>query len=210
MGSLNFKEIKTYNFPDNIECGFVEINLKNKKWLLANVYRPPSQNGRYLFEEIGKSLDAYGTRYENFILMGNFNTEEQDADISNFLETYNLKNLMKKPTCFKSDRPRSIDLILTNRVSSFQNTDAIETGLSDFHCMIVTVLKGGFVKRGPKLINYRDYPNFRIDNFRNDACIELSKHIPVDSMSYDTFDSVVKQVLNEHAPIKKKYVRAND
>ena len=137
--------------------------------------------------------------------MGDFNTEEQDADISNFLETYNLKNLMKKPTCFKSDRPRSIDLILTNRVSSFQNTDAIETGLSDFHCMIVTVLKGGFVKRGPKLINYRDYRNFR-----NDVCIGLSKHIPVDSMSYDTFDSVVKQVLNEHAPIKKKYVRAND
>ena len=156
------------------------------------------------FGEIGKSLDAYGTRYENFILMGDFNTEEQDADISNFLETYNLKNLMKKPTCFKSDRPRSIDLILTNRVSSFQNTDAIETGLSDFHCMIVTVLKGGFVKRGPKLINYRDYRNFRINNFRNDVCIELSKHIPVDSMSYDTFDSIVEQVLNEHAPIKKE------
>ena len=76
--------------------------------------------------------------------------------------------------------------------------------------MIVTVLKGGFVKRGPKLINYRDYRNFRIDNFRNDVCIELSKHIPVDSMSYDTFDSVVKQVLNEHAPTKRKYVRAND
>ena len=57
-------------------------------------------------------------RYENFILMWDFNTEEQDADISNFLETYNLKKLMKKPTCFKSDRPRSIDLILTNRVST--------------------------------------------------------------------------------------------
>ena len=108
------KEIKTYNFPDNIECGFVEINLKNKKWLLANVYHPPSQNGRYFFEEIGKSLDAYGTRHENFILMGDFNTEEQDADISNFLETYNFKKFMKKATWFKSDRPRSIDLILTD------------------------------------------------------------------------------------------------
>ena len=148
---------------------------------------------KIFLEERGKSLDAYGTRYGNFILMGDFNTEEQDADISNFLETYNLKNLMKKPTCFKSDRPRSIELILTNKVSSFQNTDAIETGLSDFHCIIVTVLKGGFVKMGPKLINYRDYQNSRIDNFRNGVCIELSKYIPVDSMSYDTFDSVVKK-----------------
>ena len=39
--------------------------------------------------------------------------QEKEADISNFLEIYNLKNLVKKPTCFKSDRPRSIDLILT-------------------------------------------------------------------------------------------------
>ena len=97
--------------------------------------------------------------------MGDFNTEEQDADISNVLETYNLKNLMTKQTCFKSDRPRSIDLILTNRVCSFQNAYAIETGQSDFHGMPVTVLKGGFVKRGTKLMNYRDNRNFRIDKF---------------------------------------------
>ena len=73
----------------------MEINLKNEKWLLANVYRPPSQNGRYFFEELGKSLDAYSTGYENFILQGDFNMEETEAGISNFLEIYNLKNLMK-------------------------------------------------------------------------------------------------------------------
>ena len=79
--------MKTYNFLDNIEFN----RFQNKEWLLANVYRPPSQSGRYFFEEIGKSLDAYGTRYGNFILMGDFNAEEQDADTSNFLEIYNLK-----------------------------------------------------------------------------------------------------------------------
>ena len=204
------KELRAYNLPEDIECGFVEINLKNKKWLLANVYRPPSQNGRYFFEELGKSLDAYSTGYENLILLGDFNLEEKGADISNFLEIYNLKNLVKKPTCFKSDRPRSIDLILTNRASSFQCTDSIETGLSDFHCMIITVLKGGFLKKGPKLINYRDYRNFNISNFRIVVHIELSKHLPADKINYNTFDSVVKNVLNEHAPIKRKYVRAND
>ena len=73
--------------------------------------------------------------------------EEKEADISNFLEIYSLKNLVKKPTCFKSDRPRSIYLILTNRASSCQCKDSIETGLSDFHCMIITVLKGGFSKK---------------------------------------------------------------
>ena len=59
-------------------------------------------------------------------------------------------------------------MILTNRISNFQNTVSIETGLSDFRCMIATVVKGGFIKRGPKIINYRDYRKFDIDRFRKD------------------------------------------
>ena len=77
--------------------------------------------------------------------MGDFNTEENDENISNFMESYNLKNIVKTPTCFTSDRPRTIDLILTNRVSYFPNTVSIETGLLNFHCMVVTVVKGRVV-----------------------------------------------------------------
>ena len=40
--------------------------------------------------------------------------------------------------------------------------------------------------------------------------VELSKHIPAVTINYDTIDSVVKNVLNEHAPIEQRYVRAND
>ena len=37
--------------------------------------------------------------------------------------------------------PTCIDLMLTNRPKSFQDTLVIETGLSDFHKMTVSVLK---------------------------------------------------------------------
>ena len=61
---------------------------------------------------------------------------------SNFLNTYNLKNIVKQKTCFKNpDRPTCIDLILTNSSRTFQDTYAVETGLSDFHKLVVTVLK---------------------------------------------------------------------
>ena len=81
--------------------------------------------------------------------MGDFNTEETDENISNFMESYKLKNIVKTPTFFNSDRARTINMILTNAVSEFQNIVSIETGLSDYHCMIATVVKGGFVKGGP-------------------------------------------------------------
>ena len=104
--------------------------------------------------EMGKVIVHY--RYENFITLGDFNIEEKQEEIKMFMELYQLKNLIKEPTCFKSDYPKFIDLIITNRPSSFQSSGMIETGLSDFHSMIVTILKGGFIIRGPKIILYRD------------------------------------------------------
>ena len=67
---------------------------------------------------------------------------QKKKNMSNFLNTYNLKNIVKQKTCFKNpDRPTCIDLILTNSSRTFQDTYAVETGLSDFHKLVVTVLK---------------------------------------------------------------------
>ena len=54
--------------------------------------------------------------------------------MKDFCEIYNLQNLIKEPTCFKSvQNPTSIDLILTNKSTSFENSFALETGLPDHH-----------------------------------------------------------------------------
>ena len=42
---------------------------------------------------------------------------------------------------------------------------ACETGISDYHKMIVTLLKSTFAKGKPKTINYRDFNNFDKDLF---------------------------------------------
>ena len=44
---IQAEELKEYQLPRDIECGFVEINIEKKKWLLANMDRPPSQGERY-------------------------------------------------------------------------------------------------------------------------------------------------------------------
>ncbi len=133
-----------------------------------------------------------------------------DGDIiSNFVDNYNLNNLVKSPTCFKSDSPRCIDLILTNRERNFQSTVVQETGLSDFHAMVVTVLKGGYVKRGPKLITYIDYSRFNTEDFRTHLYNTLSPEI-IENGDYGVFEAVIMGVLNVQAPVKKKSIRAND
>ena len=70
-----FKEISVYKTPNDIECGIIEVTLKKQKWLLFCIYRPPAQSERYFFDEIGKGLDFYSSKYESFCLIGDFNCE---------------------------------------------------------------------------------------------------------------------------------------
>ena len=59
--------------------------------------------------------------------------------MKDFCCAYNLTNLVHEATCFKNPtHPTCIGIILTNKRRSFQNTNIIETGLSDFHKLTVT------------------------------------------------------------------------
>ena len=115
---------------------------------------------------------------------------------------------MKEPTCYKSiDNPSCIDLFLTNTSLSFQNTTTVETGLSDFHKMVVTVMKTTFPKVQPKIIYYRDYKNFDLSKFRAELRDELKKN---QDQGYFHFEVTFLRILEKHAPMKQKVLRAND
>ena len=93
--------------------------------------------------------------------MGDINAEFQNHFFKQFCDLYNLKTLINEPTSFKhTENPTYIDLMLTNSYGCFHKSCAIETGLSDFHKMSVTVIKPYFHKKEQKIIKYRDYSNF--------------------------------------------------
>ena len=61
-------------------------------------------------------MDYLSDTYENSFIVGDFNNEENDHEIRNFLDTYGIKNLVKAVTWVKSyTNPRTIDLILTRK-----------------------------------------------------------------------------------------------
>ena len=115
-----------------IEGFCIEINIRKKKWLLVFSY---SQNKNLILnylKEIGKNLDNYSSKYDNFILLGDLNSEPTEPVVRDFCQIYGCKNLIKDNTCFKNHEKRScIDLIITNRPKFFQNSVTLETGLSD-------------------------------------------------------------------------------
>ena len=200
------KILNKHKFPSDIEGLFVEINLRKTKWLLFGAYRPPSQNCGYFLDSVSRALDIYLKFYDNFLLAGDFNCDETESNMGYFLSQYSLSNIVKQPTCFKNiQNPSCIDLFITNKNKSFQKTSTISTGLSDFHKMVITVLKTKFGKQKPQLMHYRDYKNFNNDNFERDL-----KHQSRICTSYEVFEKVFLEVLELHAPQKQKYVRANE
>ena len=51
---------------------------------------------------IGRGIDFYSSKYNNFIVLGHLNTEISNSFLEKFCTSYNLKSLIIEPTCFKS------------------------------------------------------------------------------------------------------------
>ena len=95
--------------PSDEKNLFIELNTRKAKWLVAGCYHQPSQNDDYYFWNLSKALDSLNSNYEKVLLIGDFNSEDHEIEISSFLNNnckaknivYN-KLIIYKKTCFKS------------------------------------------------------------------------------------------------------------
>ena len=90
--------------------------------------------------------------------------------------------------------------MLTNKQERFLKTKTSETGLSDFHKMVVSIFKISFKIQEPKIVTYRDYKRFDDEKFRE----SLISYFSTDkNISYDAFENLDLQTLDKMAPIKQ-------
>ena len=160
------------------------------------------QNSEFFLNSLTSIIDHFTKLFDNYIIIGDFNLEPSDTTLKHFLDNNGLHNLIKGHTCFKG-KGSLIGLILTNRKFSFKNTQSFETGLSDHHHMVYTMLKTTFQKSEPKQLIYRDFKNIHFESFKND----LLENMVTCDKTYDEFDRKFTALLNKHAPKKKKWLR---
>ena len=111
---LNIKQLK-------IEALFIEINLR-KNWLLCCSYIPYKNLIVAHLQEILVALDVLSSKYENIIIIGDFNSEPKESAMIDFCQPYNMENLINNFTYYKNpNMPTCIDLMLTNKPRSFKN-----------------------------------------------------------------------------------------
>ena len=100
--NLPSKLIRFYNFPIEIQCIPIELNISTKKYALLSIHRPPNQNISFFLDKLSEALDIYSKHYEDICIFGDFNATPENNDIINFMSNQCLSNLIKGQTCFKS------------------------------------------------------------------------------------------------------------
>ena len=147
--------------------------------------------------------------YDNIVLAGDLNIDLLDSSkdtsdhLSDLLDVFNLKNLVKEPTCFMSDKGSLTDITLTNKPRSFHKTQGFATGISDFHKLVVTVLRSYYkklpVKRFGKATFLRDLNSRLIQGELYNNCQE----------PYNKLTQIFSEELDSHAPVKQKVGKGN-
>ena len=209
------KRLKSFE-SKNIETICIELTISKKKWCILFAYRPPNFDKKSFFGEISNSLCLMVNKYENIRIAGdlNINLLDPKSDTANHFsdlrDTFALTNLVKDKTCFKNENGTLLDVILTNRPKSFQKTIITETGLSDCHKLVTTILRATFLKLPPKTLRYRSYKSFNKQDFVHELDQRLIQgDIYKTENSYSKLTEIFSEVLEKHAPMKTKIVRGN-
>ena len=157
------------------------------------------------------------SNYDNNALAGDLNIDELNScsDSSNHFsdmkDVFNLSNLIKPPTCFKSQNGTLLHLILTNKPRSFMKSQAFELGFSDCHKRVCSIPRASLKKLPPKIITYRDQKDFDQQNFLRDLDKKLVQGQLYKSCDepYKKLSEIFNDILYYYAPLKEKQVRGN-
>ena len=193
-----------------------ELIVNEKKWIVYCIYRPPDcGNIDSFFSDLSTTLNSALDKYDNVIVMGYINIDSlnrQDlghSKLVSFCDVFGLSNLVTAKTCFTKNSSSSIDAILTNRPRCFQKTSVFETGLSDYHGLVLTVMKSHLPRLKPKVIKYRSYKNFVPENFLSDVKLANFGATEDPEQAYDNLVCTFRKLVDKHAPLKTKVQRGN-
>ena len=107
--NIPFRLLRHGNLPSNTEVFFIEILSRKKKWLMCCGYNPNNILKKILTKSlinkcthhIVKVLDFFIVNYDNFLIVGDLNSEITEISMHEFCNSYNLQSLCHKFTCYK-------------------------------------------------------------------------------------------------------------
>ena len=86
----------------------------------------------------------------------------------------------------------------------------LETELSDFDKMTLTVMNVFYKKQKPTIVTYPSYKHLSNEVFMADIQNGISQVASENNdLEFDLFKAALNEAIQRHAPIKQRYVREN-
>ena len=193
----------------------IEIISNRKKVLFYFCYRSPSVNINPYIQKLSASIDAAILETDNISVIGDLNQNmlmrTQCKELCDFTDVYNMYNLIREPTCYKSSTNNSlVDVLLTTQKNFYKTSGVVQNGYSDVHHMIYGVMKTVNLNKPAKTITYRSYKTFDEEKFNQDleqAPFQVGSVFDDVNDKLWYFHKLYSTVVDQHAPLKSKKIR---
>jgi hypothetical protein len=135
----------------------------------------------------------------------------QSMELRDLMDMFGFKNLITSPTCYKNPHNHTlVDVLLSNNPRKYCSSGIIQNGLSDVHHFIYGVLSQKQTRHKAKTVVYRSVKSFDPDSYKMDlamAPFHVGAIFEDVEDKFWFFQTLITDVLNQHAPIKSKRVR---
>ena len=192
-----------------VQCLSVQLVIDKNRYTLIAIYKNPKCTDMVFEQHFEKIYDEVtGTGYES-ILIGdlNFNMIQPDCFLHDLCDRYSLTNLVKSPTCFKSENPTLIDVILVSNKNMYMRSFVCDIHISDFHFMVGTVMRKFLPAAKVKYKYIRKLKRIDYEVVKSDMeqmCILNQVQQELDpSLQFKTLQSCLISIINKHAPKSK-------
>jgi hypothetical protein len=199
----------------DIENITLEVDIGgNAPWYIFAMYRPPKMQNNVFTRDITTVLNKTLLKTENIVLLGDLNYDllkptSKGKPLSDIIDIFDLKNIVKTATCITKENESLLDVILTSKPASILTHGNFCTGISDMHNMVYAVFRS-HVKAPPrKQVFYRSYKHFNVQKFCADLVnkpFENIDYILDLDEAYSYFEGLLRDTIDEHAPLKTKYI----
>lgn len=207
-----YKEILNETIYMNMWLSGIELNIKNCKYDVLNVYHSPSSSDANFLGRLEEILEEYSTKTDILILVGDFNINiakntYYSNRLNNIIRNNGLYQKVDKFTRITKESATIIDLMITNEKEiPFQIH--LTPKITD-HCILTVYLKNdnnqeSFTKK------FRNFKQFNEINFQLDLMKTewLSDCTNTNYLAEHLAKSLIT-VLDKHAPIEQKIVKSS-
>ena len=137
--------------------------------------------------------------------------DTKNVPLENMKDVFDLTNMVKKPTCHTNiGKPSLVDVILTNKPSACGKICNFPCGISDVHNCISVQLDISVKSSDTRWRNCRSFKNYNHEDFISDLQeIDFNFISPERDVNtvYGEFSNNILDVMNKHAPFKKRKIR---